>query len=119
MHQVIDIGERRAFSFQQESTRGFGVQPFDVAQAQAKSDLAAVILQRAQPGGARHVHRLHAQAVPLRVLDDRGGLIEAHGLVVQQRGRECRQVMAFQIGAGICQQREAGGMRFGKAVQRE
>jgi hypothetical protein len=49
----------------------------------------------------------------------RGGRIKSHGLVVEQRGGEGGQVVAFQIGAGIGDEREAGGVRFGESVERE
>ncbi len=55
----------------------------------------------------------------LRILDDGGRVVEAHGLVVEQRRGERRQVMDLEIRARIRQQREAGGVRFGEAVERE
>jgi hypothetical protein len=57
--------------------------------------------------------------VTLRVFDQDGGRIKTHGLVVEQGAGECRQVMALQIRAGVSQQREAGGVRFGETVERE
>jgi hypothetical protein len=38
---------------------------------------------------------LDAQAMPLRVLDEHGSRVEAHGLVVQDGGGENRQVVDF------------------------
>ena len=55
----------------------------------------------------------------LRVLNDRERLIETHRLIVQRRRRERRQVMTFEIRAGISDERKAGRMRFGKSVKRE
>ncbi len=55
----------------------------------------------------------------LRVFDDRRGRIKSHRLIVEQRGGEGGQVVALQIGAGIGDEREAGGVRFGKSVERE
>ena len=45
--------------------------------------------------------------------------VEAHRLAVEQRADEGRRVVAFEPGGGVGQQREAGGMRFGKAVAGE
>ena len=55
----------------------------------------------------------------LRILNDREWLIETHRLIIQRRRRERRQVMAFKISAGVSDQSKAGGVRFGKAIQRE
>ena len=57
--------------------------------------------------------------MPLRVLDQRGRMVEAHRPVVQHRSEEGRRVTALDPGAGVGEQREAGGVRFGEAVQRE
>ena len=55
----------------------------------------------------------------LRVLHQRGGTVEAHGLIVEQGGGEGGQVMALEVGAGVGQQGEAGGVGFRKAIERE
>ena len=55
----------------------------------------------------------------LGVLHNRRRAVKAHGLVVEQRGGERREIMALEISAGIGEQREAGGVRFWKAVERE
>ena len=55
----------------------------------------------------------------LRVFDDRRRRIKTHRLVVEQSGRKCGQVVALQKSAGVSDQREAGGMGFGKPVERE
>src|SRR5258705_5242400 len=44
-------------------------------------------------------------------------MIKAHGLIVQKCRSEGCQVMTLQVGAGISDQGEAGGMRFRKSVQ--
>ena len=57
--------------------------------------------------------------MPLRVFHQGCGRIKSHGLIVQHRRGKRRQVMAFQIRAGIREQRKTGGMRFRKSVQRK
>ena len=49
------------------------------------------LLDRATHFRSHHAHRPDAQAVLLRIAHQRGRRIEAHRLVVQQRGRELRQ----------------------------
>src|SRR5581483_10821479 len=53
--------------------------------------------QRAWPVGAHHVHRPHLQAMALGVLYDSRGVIEAHGLVVEQRGSERGQIVDLEV----------------------
>jgi len=55
----------------------------------------------------------------LRIFGDGRRRIKSHGLVVEQSSGKRGEVMAFQISAGIGDQREAGGVRFGKSVERE
>ena len=69
-----------------------------------------LILQRAQPVRAGDIDRLHFQAMALCVFNKRERLIKTHRLIVQHRSGERRQVMTFQIGAGISEQRETGGV---------
>jgi hypothetical protein len=57
--------------------------------------------------------------VRLDILDQLGRRVEAHRLAVEQRGRERRGVMALQPRRHVSQKREAGGVRFGKAVLAE
>ena len=42
--------------------------------------------------------------------------IKAHGLAVQQRRGEGRRMVALEPGGNVDQQREAGGVRFGKPI---
>src|SRR5258707_13631642 len=76
-------------------------------------------LQRAFPIRPRHIHRLHFQSMPLRVFDNRERLVEAHGLIVERRGGERGQVMAFEVSTGVSNQSKAGGVRFGKTIKRK
>ena len=55
----------------------------------------------------------------LGILNQDGRGIEAHGLVVEHGAGEGGQVVALQPGAGIGQQGETGGVRFGETVERK
>ena len=46
-------------------------------------------------------------------------MIKTHRLIVEQASGECSQVMAFQECAGVSDQPEASGMRFGESVKRK
>ena len=46
----------------------------------------------------------------LRVLNDRERLIETHRLIVEGRRSERREVMTFQIRAGVSEQSKTGGV---------
>ena len=86
--------------------------------AQSKPD-AAIALHRAVPVRHLHVDGMEPHAAALGVLDERGRVIEPHRLVVEERGVEGRRIVDLQIRARVGEQCEAGGVRFGKAVQRE
>ena len=79
----------------------------------------AVVLDAAEPVGLLHVDRMEPHATPLRVLDERGGVIEPHRLVVEQRRVERRWVMHLEKRARVREQRKAGGMGLGKSVERK
>ena len=72
--------------------------------------------QRRVPAAVHHVGRQHAHAVAASVLHQLGWRVEAHGLGVEQGGQEGLGLVALEPGAGVGQQREAGGVAFGKAV---
>ena len=55
----------------------------------------------------------------LRVLNDRERLIETHRLIVEGRRSERREVMTFQIRAGVSEQSKTGGVRFRKTIERK
>src|SRR5580658_10778559 len=44
-------------------------------------------------------------------------MIKTHWLIIQERRRKRRQVMAFQVSAGIGDQGKTCGMRFGKSIK--
>ena len=81
--------------------------------------MRAVLLDAAQPVGLLHVDRMEAHAAALRVLDERRRVVEPHRLVVEERRVERRRVMHLEIRARVGEQREAGGVRLGKPVERE
>ena len=55
----------------------------------------------------------------LGVLHQRGGVVEAHRLIVQQGRGEGGQVVVLQPGAGVGEQREAARRATPEAVERE
>ena len=57
-----------------------------------------------------------AHAVTLRVLHDLRRRVEAHRLAVDQRRGERRRLVLLEPRRDVDQQREARGVRFGKAV---
>src|ERR1700741_5427881 len=78
-----------------------------------------LLLDRAQPVRAGNVDRQNFQSVTLRIFNESKWLIKTHRLIVENRGRECCQVIAFQISAGIRNQGKTGRVRFGKTVKRK
>src|SRR2546426_9787632 len=63
--------------------------------------ISFLLFNRARPIRSCDVYWLYLQTMPLRVLDESKRLIETHRLIVQNRGRECRKVMTFEISAGV------------------
>ena len=55
--------------------------------------------------------------MPLRVLHQGHGVIEAHGLVVEQSADEGRVMMGAQVRACVSEKREARRMRLGESVK--
>ena len=68
------------------------------------------------PVGMIDIDRAHLDAVLAHVAHDLRRRVEAHGLRVEQRGREHVRIAALEPGRGIDQQREARGMAFREAV---
>src|SRR5271157_2830224 len=75
--------------------------------------------QGASPAGARHVNRPHPEPMTLRVLHDHRWTVKAHRLIIQQGSGERGRVMTFEIGAGVGNEGEAGGVRLRKTVKGE
>src|SRR5262249_18773282 len=64
-------------------------------------------LNRAEPVRARDVDGQEVLTAALTFLHDRGRVVEAHRLIVEERGVERRRVMDLEIGDGVSDQREA------------
>ena len=98
---------------------GFGAKAADVAEAEAQSACSSqysmVQSHSEMLTSTGRTRRPWRCASLIRT----AGTVEAHGLVVQERAGECGEVVALEICAGIGQQREARGVRFGKAIERE
>ena len=86
----------------------------DQAQTQAQRPVG---FHAGLPVGACGADRSHGDSMVFGVLHHRGWRIEPHGLVVEQRGEEFWSSVYLQVGAGVGQQREADGVRFGKSVK--
>jgi hypothetical protein len=110
---VVHAGEG---ALAQDGSRGFFTQPAHVTEAQAHGGFCEIRSYRAQPIRAGDVHWQDPHAVPLSVLHQGGGMIKPHGLIVQQRSGEGGMIVDLQPGAGIGEQCEAGGVRFGESV---
>ena len=91
-------------------------EPADIAEPEPHG---AVGLDDAEPVRVIDVRRPDRLPVARGISHDGGGMVEAHGLVVEQRRVEGRRVMRLEIRAGIGQQREAGRVAFREAVQGE
>ncbi len=79
----------------------------------------AIRLDPTVPVRHLHVDRRKPHAAPLRILDERGRVIEPHRLIVEERRVERRRKMRLQIRARIHDERETGGVRLGKSVERK
>ena len=92
--KILNGREGGAHALAQECPGCFLAQTMHVAQSEPHA-LAQMFLDRAVPIRARDVDREKPQPVTLRVLDDRRRMIEAHRLVVEQRGGEGGQVVTL------------------------
>ncbi len=101
----------------------FGLsKPLHLAKAEAKRTMGAAIalwLERTVPIAQIDIDGMHLDAMRLRVAHDLRRRIEAHGLAVEQRAGEDLGMKAFEPGRDIDEEREARGMRKGKAVVAE
>ena len=98
------------------ASRGLLAQPANVIEPQTHT---VAIFNGAKPLRFLHIHGQKMQAVALGVFHQSRRMIKPHGLLIQNRRGERRQVMALQISAGIGDQSETRGVRFGKSVQRK
>src|SRR5712691_9313267 len=69
---------------------------------------AAVFLDGTEPIRLLHVDWMEAHATPLRILDERGRVIEPHRLVIEQRRVERGRVVHLEIRARVGEERKAG-----------
>src|SRR5262249_19008227 len=76
-------------------------------------------LESVVPAAPLDADRKHEDAVLARVADDLRRLVEAHGLRVEQAGRECRRVKPLEPRRGVNEEREARGVALGGAVLAE
>ena len=98
----------------------FFAKAVDLAKAQSEAEFSLFIaLQGAVPIAEGGVGRQHRHAMLAGAAHDLGGRIKAHRLGIEQRRREGRGMMFLDPGRNIDQQREAGGMAFGKTVTAE
>jgi hypothetical protein len=96
---------------------GLTPQTFGVAQTHPQRKRTIdLMFDGASPIRHLNVDWPNAQPMTLRVFHQYGGHIEAHRLVVQDGAGKRGQVLHFQIGRGIRNQREAGRMRLREPV---
>src|SRR6202453_5129230 len=63
------------------------------------------------------VDRQYGKLMTLRVFDQRRRMVKAERIAVEHRSVKRGWVMAFQIGGGVSDQGEAGGVRLGEAIE--
>src|SRR5580700_6082919 len=110
------MGTRSFKSWMEENGRMARSLTIHKAHPQAHAKSLATFFKLAKPVRAGHIDRFHFQAVALCVAYQRVGLIEPHGLVIQNGSGESSQVTAFQKSAGIGKQRETCGVGFRKSI---
>ena len=97
--------------------RAFARQMSHQPQPQAQRRRAVLApLERAVPVARSHLDRAHLDAVRARIAHQLRRRVEPHRLAVDQRGAECRRLVALEPGGDVDQQREARGVGLGKAV---
>lgn len=124
--QVLDVAERHPGTGRDHAFRRLARQRADFPEAKADRRLRGL---GPAPGIDRfkarldravaHVHRMHRDAVPPRVLHDLRRRVEAQRLRVQQRAGESRRLVALEPAACVGEQGEAGGVRLREAVAAE
>src|SRR5258708_6284033 len=95
-------------------------QPPDVTEPDAQTRNILVPLNRVLDGAVpfriEGVDRFHSEAMQLRIVHQDCRAVKAHRLIVEQRRRKRREIMTFQVRAGIGDQCEARRMGFRKPV---
>ena len=57
--------------------------------------------------------------MPLRIFHENGGCVKAHWLVVEDGAGEGGEILHFEIGRCIGDEREAGSVGLGEAIEGE
>src|SRR5262249_38315458 len=118
--QIVDSQKLTRGSLAHNRLARLLAQTFDVSQTKPDHECRVLLfLDRAQPVRTRDIDRQDFEPMSLRVFDERERLIKTHRLVIENRGRERRQVITLQIRTRISNQREAGRMRLRKTVKRK
>src|SRR4051794_37307248 len=71
------------------------------------------------PAGLAGAHGKEFHPMSLAILDQRGGGVKTHRLIVQETGKKFRSAMGLEISRRIGQMSEADRVRFREAIQRE
>src|SRR5262249_51806934 len=118
--QVVNAGESTSRSLAHNRLSRLLAQTSYVSQSQTNSERSVfLLLERAQPLGTGNIDRQTLQSRGLRIFNNSEGRIKTHRLVIENRRRECSQVIAFQICAGVGNERKARRVRFRKTVKRK
>src|ERR1700694_654039 len=87
-----------------------------IPEADPQNELFLVPFKCAIPVGTEDINGLYPQSVLLCVFNKDARGIEPHRLRIQESSSECRQVVTFQVGAGIGDKRKAARMRLRKGI---
>ncbi len=122
--EVLGIREGRLRLLDLDRDAGPRPQASDEPEAEAdgaggRMGIARAVLPAASDARVLDVHRPDLDAVALGVLDQGRRMVEAHGPGVQQPEIEGGGVVGLELGAGVGDQGEARGVRFGEAVEGE
>src|SRR5215831_2470819 len=97
-------GKKRTLALAYQRLPGLFVQSAHITQSQAKRPRVGGSrrgFECARPLGSQDIDGQRFESVPLRIFYDGRGTVKTHGLVVQQSRGKRRQIMAFEISAGI------------------
>src|SRR5260370_588335 len=121
--QIFDPLERIFLPLTNNLFRSGLPQREDVTKADAETRNVLAILNsafdRAVPFRLERVDGFHTQTVELCIMYQHCRTVKAHRLIVEQRRSERREIMKFQIRAGIGDQCETRRMGFREPVARE
>ena len=107
-----DVAARR-----HDALRGLFAKTFHQAQAEPQRGcIVRAAFERAVPVAVADADGPHLDAMLARVAHELRRRVEAHRLAVEQRAGERRGLVTLEPRGAVDEQREARGMRFGKAV---